>query len=241
MPTLDRTLELVPIAPVTRTAVSDAVFAALTEEVLSGRLAPDEALPSERELAEAFEVNRHAVREALKRLQQSGLVSISQGGRTRVLDWRTHAGLEALVALSTSGAVPSQKVVDDLFAMRAALGADAARLCAEVAGPDAVASVLAAAAAYPESAASDTDPAGLVAVDLVFWTAVVDGSDNLAYRLGLNTLATGIATIGHARLAGLLEEYADRDSHLALARAIADRDAAAAHDLAERLLRRPTR
>ena len=65
-----RTLDLVPIAPVTRTAVSDAVFAALTEEVLSGRLAPDEALPSERELAEAFEVNRHAVREALKRLRE---------------------------------------------------------------------------------------------------------------------------------------------------------------------------
>ena len=226
-----------PIAPVARTAVSDAVFAALTEEVLSGRLAPEEALPSERELAEAFEVNRHAVREALKRLQQSGLVSISQGGRTRVLDWRSHAGLEALVALSTSGAVPSEKVVADLFAMRAALGADAARLCALVAGPDAVAAVLAAAEAYPDTPVESAD---LVAVDLVFWTTVVEGSDNIAYRLGLNTLAAGIAAIGHARLAGLLEEYADRASHVALARAIADRSPDRAHELAERLLRRTT-
>ena len=227
----------VPIAPVTRTAVSDAVFAALTEEVLSGRLAPDEPLPSERELAEAFEVNRHAVREALKRLQQSGLVSISQGGRTRVLDWRSHAGLEALVALSTSGAVPSQKVVADLFAMRAALGADAARLCATVAGPDEVAAVLTAAEAYPDSPVASDD---LVAIDLVFWTTVVEGSGNLAYRLGLNTLAAGIAAIGHERLAGLLEEYADRASHVALARAIADRSPGTAHELAERLLRRTT-
>lgn len=224
-----------PIAPVARTAVSDAVFAALTEEVLSGRLAPEEPLPSERELAEAFEVNRHAVREALKRLQQSGLVSISQGGRTRVLDWRSHAGLEALVALSTSGAAPSEKVVADLFTMRAALGADAARLCATTAGPDQVAAVLAAAEAYPISPVASDE---LVAVDLVFWTTVVDGSDNLAYRLGLNTLAAGIAAIGHERLAGLLEEYADRASHVALARAIADRDPVTAHALAEQLLRR---
>lgn len=223
------------LAPVARTAVSDAVFASLTDEVLSGRLGAGEDLPSERELAGLFEVNRHAVREALKRLQQSGLVAISQGGRTRVLDWRHHAGLDALVALSTSGAVPSAKVTDDLLEMRAALGADAARLCARRARPDQVATVVAAAEAYPDAPGPAPE---LVAVDLVFWTAVVDGADNLAYRLGLNTLAEGIVAIGHEHLEGLLEEYADRGRHLALAHAIADRDDAAAHHLAEQLLAR---
>ncbi|MEZ5186195.1 MAG: GntR family transcriptional regulator [Candidatus Nanopelagicales bacterium] len=222
-----------PFTPIARAAVSEAVFAALTDEILSGRLAAEQALPSERELAEAFAVNRHAVREALKRLQQTGLVSISQGGRTRVLDWHQHAGLDALVALATSGAVPSTKVLDDLLEMRASVGADAARLCAIRAKPDQVAKVLAAAEAYP---AQQSPVPELTAVDLVFWTAVVDGADNLGYRLGLNTLSAGIFAIGHEHLAGLLEEFADRDAHQTLARAIADRDPDTARHLAEQLL-----
>ncbi|WP_370247055.1 FadR/GntR family transcriptional regulator [Nocardioides sp.] len=222
-----------PLAPVTRASVSDAVFAALTEEILSGRLAPGEPLPAERDLATTFEVNRHAVREALKRLQQAGLVVISQGGRTRVQDWRAHAGLEALVGLVHSGAVPSGQVLDDLLEMRAALGADAARWCAQRASADEVATVIAAAQAYPERPGPD-----LTAIDLVFWTAVVDGAHNLAYRLGLNTLASGIAAVGHEHLDGLLEEYADRAAHLALAHAIADRDADRALALAQALLAR---
>ena len=39
------------------------------------------------------------MREALKRLQQSGLVRISQGGATRVRDWRRHGGLDLLLEL----------------------------------------------------------------------------------------------------------------------------------------------
>ncbi|MDP3969936.1 MAG: GntR family transcriptional regulator [Nocardioides sp.] len=224
------------IGPVSRTAVSDAVFAGLLEEILGGRLVPGDPLPSERELAEGFAVNRHAVREALKRLQQSGLVAISQGGRTRVQDWRQHAGLESLVALSFSGAVPPAKLVEDILVMRAAVGADAARLCAEVATPAQVDAVQRAAADYPET---PSPPEQLVAVDLVFWTAVVDGSQNVAYRLGLNTLAGGIAQIGADHFAGLLEEYADRDTHVALADVIAARDARAARDQAAHLLGLP--
>ena len=56
-------------------------------------------MPSERTLAEELGVNRHAVREALKRLQQAGLIRIAQGGATRVLDWRQSGGLEVLLDL----------------------------------------------------------------------------------------------------------------------------------------------
>lgn len=220
-------------APVTRIAVSDEVFAAIVQEILDGGFAPGAALPSERELAESFAVNRHAVREALKRVQQAGLVRIAQGGKTRVQDWRSHAGLDLLVSLSESGTVPTQDLIQDMAVMRAALGADAARLCAEVATDDQVAAVLAAAEAYPADPGPQSD---LVAVDLAFWQAVVDGSHNVAYRLGLNTLASSIEQIGYEEFEGLLEEYADREAHLALAHAIADRDASGAHDLAERLL-----
>ena len=116
-----------------------------------GRWPADRTAPSERELAVALEMNRHSVREALKRLQQAGLVQIGQGGNTVVLDWRSHAGLDMLAALAATGVVPLKKALADAAVMRRALGADAARLCALRADADQLAAASAAAAAYPES------------------------------------------------------------------------------------------
>ena len=158
------------IAPVARSAVSDSVFAHLVDEILSGRVAVDEALPSERELALAFAVNRHAVREALKRLQQARLVRISHGGKTRVQDWRQTAGLDVLSTLAATGAVPALQIARDIMVMRRSVAADAARLRARNASDDELAAIAAAAAAYP---AQRTDES--FAADLTFWTAIIDG------------------------------------------------------------------
>lgn len=213
--------------------MSDAVFTALSEEILTGRFAPGYALPGERDLAASFNVNRHAVREALKRLQQVGLVAISQGGPTKVLDWRTSAGLDALVPLAYAGRIPPAKIIDDVREMRVALGVDAARLCALRANAEQVEAVVAAAEAYPDAPSSAIE---LSARDLIFWTAVIDGTNNLAYRLGLNTLASTIAAVGQEHIAGLLEEYANRDRHLELAGAIARHSPHDARGVAQRLL-----
>ena len=93
------------VTPIARTAVSDEVLARIVDEILSGRLAPGDPLPAERELAERFGVNRHAIREALKGVRQAGLVHIAQGGKTRVLDWRESAGLDVLSAVAAAGVV----------------------------------------------------------------------------------------------------------------------------------------
>ncbi|WP_183094824.1 FadR/GntR family transcriptional regulator [Nocardioides stalactiti] len=225
------------ITPVTRTAVSDEVFGQLVAEILSGRLAADDALPGERELAERFGVNRHAIREALKRVQQAGLVRIAQGGKTRVLDWRQNAGLDTLSQLAAASALPPLQILRDISEMRRTVAADATRLCAQRATDAQLAAILAAAETYP---ADSTEIADTFGPDLDFWTCVIDGSGNVAYRLGLNTLVGGFAEIGWQTVVdlGLGAEYADRDAHLALARLIADRDAEGAHRLAEELLGR---
>src|SRR5205814_4754626 len=120
-----------PIEPVHRSSVSDQVFGRLRDSVLTGEYPPDTSLPSERQLAEAFGVNRHAVREALKRMQQAQLVEITHGGATRVRDWRTSAGLDIAVQLAQTGDVlPVGSLVRDMLEMRACIGADAARLAA---------------------------------------------------------------------------------------------------------------
>lgn len=223
------------ITPVSRAAVSDGVFVHIVDEILSGRLAVDEALPSERELALAFAVNRHAVREALKRLQQARLVRISHGGKTRVLDWRQTAGLDVLSTLAATGAVPAQQVAHDIMVMRRSVAADAARLCARTASDDQLAAISVAASAYPEPPASAS-----YTVDLEFWTAVIDGSGNLAYRLALNTLVSSFADIGWETIAdlGIGVELADRAAHIALAERLSARDGDGAHRLADELLGR---
>src|SRR3954452_6332760 len=111
---------------------SEQVHAQLRGEVLRGRYAPGDPLPSERRLSEELETNRHAIREALKRLQQAGLVSISQGGATKVRDWRRHGGLELLLDLDE--APEELRVQRAAMEMRACVGADAARRCAHRAG-----------------------------------------------------------------------------------------------------------
>ncbi len=223
------------IAPVARSAVSDSVFAHLVDEILSGRVAVDDALPSERELALAFAVNRHAIREALKRLQQARLVRISHGGKTRVQDWRQTAGLDVLSTLAATGAVPALQIARDIMVMRRSVAADAARLCARNATAEQLASIAAAAAAYP---AQRTDVS--FAVDLTFWTAIIDGSGNLAYRLALNTLVAAFTDIGFDSIAdlGMAAELVDREAHITLAEHLVARDADAAHRVADELLGR---
>src|SRR5215210_5518089 len=113
------------------TLASDTVHDRLRDQILSGVLAPGAAVPSERELADRLAVNRHAVREAVKRLQQARLVQVSQGGATRVLNWRETGGLDLLldIALAREGTVDAD-TLRAIGEMRACIGSDAARLCA---------------------------------------------------------------------------------------------------------------
>ncbi|MEB3068684.1 FadR/GntR family transcriptional regulator [[Mycobacterium] vasticus] len=223
------------LAPIARTAISDTIFVRLVEEILTGRLAAGEPLPSERELSLTLQVNRHAVREALKRLQQAGLVRISHGGKTRVLDWRTSAGLDALTGLAVAGVIPARQIIGDVAVMRRSIAADAARLCARRASPEQRAAITAAAAAYPVSGELDL----VIDADLTFWIAVIDGSANIAYRLALNTLVAAYDEIGRDAIYALgAAEFADRSAHIDLAAAIAAADADRAYRLAEDLLTR---
>src|SRR3954452_23410904 len=108
--------------------VSSQIHARLRADILGGRFAPGDALPSKRTLSEELETSRHAIREALKRLQQAGLVSISQGGATRVRDWRHHGALGWLVEGAVPEGLQARRAARD---MRGSIGADAARRAAQ--------------------------------------------------------------------------------------------------------------
>ena len=214
--------------------VSSQIHAQLRAEILSGRYAAGDALPSERRLSEELETSRHAVREALKRLQQAGLVSISQGGATRVRDWRHHGGLELLLDVAAEGDAP-----DALHApraameMRACIGADAARRCAQRAD----AALRAQLRARAEQLLAVEDLAARNAHYEVLWDLIVDGANNIAYRLALTTLVAR-QTIASVKAEDVERELEDDDRLRVLVDAIADGDADKAHEWARELLER---
>jgi GntR family transcriptional regulator, transcriptional repressor for pyruvate dehydrogenase complex len=209
----------------TRRPVSEEVFSQLRAEILRGELRPGDKLPSERTLTDVFGVNRHAVREALKRLQQAGLVEVSQGGATRVLDLRSSGGLDLLphLSLRSSGRV-DPKVLRSALEMRISIGADAARLCAR----RAVAPLPDRLLQKCEEMETTDDLNALTDLDAAFWELVVEGADNIAYRLAFNSLIRSLRANQRPALALIASELLDHGSRRSIAEAIVARDEEAA-------------
>jgi GntR family transcriptional repressor for pyruvate dehydrogenase complex len=210
--------------------ISSRIHLRLRADILGGRYAPGDPLPSERRLSEELDSSRHAVREALKRLQEAGLVAISQGGATRVRDWRRHGGLELLL----EGEVPQElEARRAAMEMRACIGADAARRCADRADPVLRAQIRARAEQLAAVEALNARNAHYE----VLWDQIVDGANNIAYRLALTTLVAR-QTIASVDACAVARELEDADAIKILARAIADGDCDRAHECARELLER---
>jgi len=226
------------LAPVAAAPLSDQVYRRLLDAILADEFV-ERILPSERDLAAAFEVNRHAVREALKRLQQANLVEVSQGGSTRVLDYRTEGRLDLLADLLVRAGQVDWKVAISALEMRASIGADAAALCA-VRAPKTAKSLRKVA---DEMEARRDDVRALDEANVVYWTAIVEGSDNLLYRLSLNTLLDGLAILDESMGDETVfdfasDEYRQIDELREIADAIGAKDAERARQAAYQHLNR---
>jgi DNA-binding FadR family transcriptional regulator len=208
------------------TRVSDTVHVYLRDRILSGDLAPGDPVPSERDLSEQLGVNRHAIREALNRLQQARLVQVSHGGPTRVLDWRATGGLELITDLARDpGNQMDATLTRAIIELRACIGVDVARRAAERAD----AGQRERAALLAEAAAEAADLPQRAEANQRLWTELVDAAGNIAYRLALNSLLEGVAA--HPELDAQLNTPAgDADELRRLAQSLraGDRDAAAA-------------
>lgn len=111
--------------PLNRSTLSGTLLTQLRQQILSGRLAPGDGLPTEREIGEAFGVGRTTVREALQGLQVSGFVR-REGKRLVVVD--KGALNPEDVDAAASGARLS---VTEVFETRKLLEIEAIRLAAE--------------------------------------------------------------------------------------------------------------
>jgi DNA-binding FadR family transcriptional regulator len=88
---------------VSKLTIREQVSERIAAMVQSGLLREGDELPSERELASTLGVSRETVRSAIQMLAARGMVEISQGSRTRVLDAANHLLQRAMAEENPSG------------------------------------------------------------------------------------------------------------------------------------------
>jgi len=235
-PTTSHPGTFLPLRAIQSRSLADQVFEQLAGEIMTERYAPGSSLPAERTLAEVFGVNRHVVREGLKRLEQIGLVKISQGGGTLVLDFKRHAGLDllALMAEHARGGKDVASVWLAVLEMRAAIGADVARLCALRASRSVKRDLTDIADRMPKATSSQQ----LFRLEVQFWERAVEGADNLAYQLAFNSLIKGSYAMGSLAEEWSASELRHNGYRTAIARAIVSGDAGEAEAQTREMMRR---
>lgn len=212
---------------IARTTVSDAVYRRLRDQILGSGAEAGAPLPSERTLSETFGVNRHAVREAIKRLQQAGLVTVVHGGATRVTDWRREGGPELLTAVASGlESADRTRLASQIAESRAAV---AQLIVAGAAGSDAIESSAA-------DAVTEADEATAVAAYRNLWRDIATASGNLAAQLTLNSLDAGLDALEGEGVAVFEAEAARTDEIVSLVGAITSGDVTAAQKAAAGLL-----
>ncbi|UNK70509.1 FadR/GntR family transcriptional regulator [Microbacterium sp. H1-D42] len=158
------------------------VLRELVELIVSGEVRPGEQLPPEGMLSQQFGVSRTVVREAIKRIQEKGLLSVSQGRGTKVnarTDWNM---LDPLVLAISIQRDDDLRVLDELSAVRSALESVMAAATAAAATDEEVAELRAIAGRMHDSI---DDPEVFRAADVQFHAAVM--------RMSGNALAENIA------------------------------------------------
>src|SRR3954471_22792837 len=164
--------------------VAGRVFSRLVEDVLSGRYEPGEKLPTQRALAAALDVNMASVREAVKRLEQLGLVEVRHGDAMRVTDWRTSGGLDVIAHVLFAAGGLDHDMLAQLMEARRLMLAESARLAAERRDDEQAQRLEALAARIAEA----PDDAAAQALDFAFFSELVEAAGNVVLVLVMNSI-----------------------------------------------------
>ncbi|HEX6836835.1 MAG TPA: GntR family transcriptional regulator [Polyangia bacterium] len=207
--------------PISRKLFASEVFEQLKQRIVDGEALPGSTLPAERTLATMLNVNRNAVREGLKRLEQAGLVSIRQGGFTQVLDYRRSAGLALLPSLLVrrDGTLDTA-VIRSIVELRSDLSPVVARLAAERRS-DTEQLVLDRTVGAMRAAKERGDDLSVLArLALEFWSAMVGATKNIALELAFNSLAATYGSVIDQMKHIMADEVTATDDYARLAAAV---------------------
>lgn len=190
--------------------------------ILEGELAPGDRLPPERELAELLGVSRVSIREALRELENRGLVDRKPGRGTIVLKpgERSRVGDEALDAVANL-----RPELHDIMELRAIVEPPIARITASRATPRDLAQLRELVEAMESESASDR----YAELDRAFHQSIAQYAHNPLLELINEQIATQIAPSRAGRYQTQERRAISSAAHRRIYEAIAGRDG----DLAE--------
>lgn len=211
--------------------LSVAVVTELAELIVTGQIAEGELLPPEGPLSEHFGVSRTVIRESAKRLEEKGLVLVTQGRGTQVARSGSWNMLDPVVISALIDNDESSGVLDELSVVRGNLESAMAGAVAAGRTPDELTRIEHALQVMREMR-HESD--SFRQADVVFHLTVMELSrnrlaENIAKRLYLRAQES-------SRFRGFGYENAFRstlDEHTAIVDAIARQDVAGA----ERVMR----
>ncbi len=205
-----------------RQTLTDQIAEVLRERVVSGNLATGDRLPSEQQLAEAFEVSRTVIREAIARLRVEGLITTRQGIGAFVSSGQPLPHLEATD-------LDASKRVGFVFELRWVMEPGLVELAARRRTAKQLEKIEAAQAAFELSVTAEHDG---VEADLAFHRSIAEASGNPLFMSLIDftqvTLRESLQ-VSHASMAKVKGSFVRvRQEHEAILVAIRDRDEAAA-------------
>jgi len=210
--------------------VAEELASSLREQIVDGAIGAGDALPSERELAAKFEVNRSSVREALHRLEAVGLIEMKHGGATRVRDVLVSAGLHLLPFLVARGGRLDPAWLRDVLEVRVMFLSWCGEQAARRASADDVERLEAIAHELVEvhSGQRRGGVKALMSLDWDFFAALVAVTQNRVLAL-LTNVVREVHTRDPAKFKAIYEDGAFEPKHLVRAvDAVRKRDAAGA-------------
>ena len=169
---------------IARTSLPDQVFHRLVSDVLAGRFAPGERLPTQRALAAELGVNMASVREGVKRLEQLGLVEVRHGDAMRVRDWRLHGGPDVLVHLIAREGALDVEMVGAVMEARRLLLSESARLAASRRSPEQAELLV----SLAEQLAGALDDEAAQHLDFAWFAVLIQAAGNVVFLLVMNSI-----------------------------------------------------
>ncbi|MEJ8545082.1 GntR family transcriptional regulator [Brevibacillus borstelensis] len=199
------------IKPLERPVLRDQIYENLKKAIITLELEPGQRI-KDSDLAVTFGVSRTPVREALKRLEDEGLVESAPGSLTRITPIDIKEANHAFTVVATLHALAARLAVPVLTdSDYAAMEGENRKL---------------------RQALDERDMVQAVEADDAFHQIVLDGSGNREIELALERIIPKIRRLEFAKF-GSLEGLNSVDQHAAIIRACESRDVSAAAHLME--------
>ena len=172
----------------------------LVGRIVRGQYPAGSALPPEPALCETFSVSRTVVREAVKMLQEKGLVQVRQGSGTTVTASALWNMLDELVLSASIAEADGLEVLDDLVVTRRLLESDMAHVSARQAGTQVIDGLQRLVDIMDELVA---DPVAYAEQDRAFHDLIMQSSGNRIARAVVRALESQVVNtvryMGHPR------------------------------------------